>query len=151
WDAPLVVTTSVQCHESLFANRPAACRKLHRLAGSVIVFDEVQTLPAKLAVPTLAALSRLAQRYGSTIGFATATQPAFDHLHEKVRSYATGGWQPREIVPNAPEMFRHSARTQVTWDTDHTRPWDELAEELAGDQHSRVLCIVNTKRHAVHL
>ena len=59
WDAPIVVTTSVQFFESLFSNSSAACRKLHRLARSVIVFDEVQTLPLKVVLPTLATLSHL--------------------------------------------------------------------------------------------
>ena len=86
WDAPIVVTTSVQCLESLFANRPSACRKLHRLARSVILFDEVQSLPTRLAVPTLAALSRLAHRYGSSVVFSTATQPAFTHLSRCVKN-----------------------------------------------------------------
>jgi CRISPR-associated helicase Cas3/CRISPR-associated endonuclease Cas3-HD len=146
WDAPLVVTTSVQLLESLFSNRPSACRKLHRLAGSVLLFDEVQTLPPQLAVPTLAALSRLAERYGASVVFATATQPAFDHLHDDIKNYAPSGWQPREIAPPSLQLFERARRTRVAWDVEKPISWEALAGELAG--HDGVLCIVNLKRHA---
>ena len=115
WDAPLVVTTSVQMLESLFSNRPSACRKLHRLARSVILFDEVQTLLTSLAIPTLAALSHLAQAYGSSVVFSTATQPAFTHLHETVKQHCAGGWQPREIVPEPAKLFTPLRRVEVSW------------------------------------
>ncbi len=82
WDAPIIITTNVQFLESLFSNRPSACRKLHNIVGSVVLFDEVQTLPAELTIHTLAALSRLVERYHSTVVFSTATQPAFAHLHK---------------------------------------------------------------------
>ncbi len=151
WDAPLVITTSVQMLESMFANRPRACRKLHRLAGSIILFDEVQTLPVSLAVPTLKALSHLAARYSASIVFATATQPAFASLSEKVRETPEGlGWQPTEIVADVPAMFRASRRTKISClDPDKPLPWAELAERLA--QEEQVLCIVNLKRHALDL
>jgi CRISPR-associated endonuclease/helicase Cas3 len=80
WDAPIILTTNVQLLESLFSNRPGACRKLHNLIESVILFDEAQSLPQSLAVPTLAALSHLSAAYRTSVVFATATQPAFDTL-----------------------------------------------------------------------
>lgn len=149
WDAPLVVTTSVQLLESLMANRPSACRKLHRLAESVILLDEVQTLPPQLAVPTLATLSHLAARYRSSVIFATATQPAFDHLDDRVRILAASGWSPKEIVPQALNLFERARRTRVDWQVDRQRAWPELADELAGA--GSALCIVNLKRHALAL
>ncbi len=149
WDAPLVITTNVQVLESLFSNRPAACRKLHNLANSVIVFDEAQSLPTQLAIPTLAALSRLAERYGATIVFATATQPAFDHLHAHVEKLAPRGWQPREIVPQELNLFDRAKRTRVVWDLAREKSFGEVAEELAAAPQA--LVIVNLKRHARQL
>ncbi|RJQ46688.1 MAG: CRISPR-associated helicase Cas3' [Nitrospiraceae bacterium] len=149
WDAPLIITTSVQMLESLFSNRPSACRKLHRLAQSVIFFDEVQTLPASLAVPTLAALSHLAYGYGSSVVFSTATQPAFEHLHETVKSHCTTGWQPQRIVSEPQTLFAKMKRTQVSWASpDKGTSWDELARHIKNQNYPQVLCIVNKKNHA---
>jgi CRISPR-associated endonuclease/helicase Cas3 len=149
WDAPLVVTTSVQLLESLFANRPSACRKLHRLADSVILLDEVQTLPPQLAVPTLATLSHLAARYRSTVVFATATQPAFTHLDSKVRELAPTGWAPREIAGPSLGLYERARRFQAVWRLEAPLPWPALADELA--DVGSALCIVNLKRHALAL
>lgn len=150
WDAPLIVTTSVQMLESLMSNRPSTCRKLHRLARSVILFDEVQTLPANLAVPTLAAVSHLAHEYGSTVVFATATQPAFTHLHDAVQSHCAVGWQPWEIVPEPVNLFSPMQRTEVRWENpDEGVTWVELSHSLR--EHAQAMCVVNLKRHAKEL
>jgi len=147
WDAPIIVTTNVQLLQSLFSNRPSACRKLHRLAGSVILFDEAQTMPVSLAVPTLATLSRLAERYRSTIVFATATQPAFSHLDDFVKQHCASGWRPREIVPPETNLFARARRNRIVWPkADEATAWTELVAKLAG--HEQVLCVVNLKRHA---
>ena len=149
WGAPLIVTTSVQLLESLFANRPSTCRKLHHLAESVILLDEVQTLPPVLAAPTLASLSHLAARYRSSVIFATATQPAFQSLHENVVKFAVSGWRPREIVPDRLELFARARRVRVMWDMEKSRSWNSLADELA--TAGTALCIVNLKKHAQEL
>jgi len=149
WDAPLVVTTNVQLLESLFAHRPGPCRKLHRLAQSVILFDEVQTLPLHVAVPTLAALSHLSSRYGASVVFSTATQPAFDHLDRHVGELCETGWKPKELVPSSLELFARSRRVTPEWRLDRPMSWDEVADELA--REPQALCIVNLKRHALEL
>lgn len=150
WDAPIVLTTNVQLLESLFSNRPGSCRKLHRLMDAVILFDEAQSLPQGLTVPTLAALSHLSQASSSSIVFATATQPAFDHLDAAVSTYAPSGWKPKEIVGVHASMFERLARVKVEWPEDGQRThWDTLADKLADQK--QVLCIVNLKRHAHEL
>lgn len=150
WDAPIVLTTNVQLLESLFSNRPSACRKLHHLMESVILFDEAQSLPRNLAVPTLAALSHLSAHYRSTVVFATATQPAFASLHGAVEKLAPAGWQPREAVLDHPALFQSLRRVKVQWPkAAEQRDWSDLARAL--ETEPQVLCIVNLKRHALAL
>jgi len=152
WDAPIVITTSVQFLESLFSNRPFACRKLHNLAKSVILFDEVQTIPNCLVVPTLATIRHIVEKpYEATIVFSTATQPAFDALNEPVKKFCQLGWKPREIVPFQRQLFQRVRRNTLEWPQDMEQPvaWSELACRLV--ENEQALCIVNIKRHAHRL
>lgn len=152
WDAPIVITTSVQFLESLHANRPSACRKLHNIAASIVLFDEVQTLPVNLAVPTLKTLSKLASdKYGCSVVFSTATQPAFDTLHSAIAKGepSSAGWQPTEIVSDHAALFARAKRVTVHWKIAQPTPWSELLHWLGADRQA--LCIVNLKRHALEL
>lgn len=147
WDAPIILTTNVQLLESLFSNRPSACRKLHNLMGAVIMFDEAQALPPSLAVPTLATLSHLVAGYGSTVVFATATQPAFDVLHDHVREQVPTGWQPVETAPDHAALYENLRRYEVGWPGEgRVTTWSELAADI-GEQR-QALCVVNLKKHA---
>lgn len=94
WDAPVIVTTNVQFFESLFSNRPKHCRKLHNIARSVVIFDECQTLPPRVLIPTLNCLRALTSHFGCTLVFSTATQPAFQHT----RTSKWGLHDIRELV-----------------------------------------------------
>lgn len=78
WDYPIIVTTTVQFFESLFSNRPYQCRKIHSIAESVVIFDEVQTLPKEVILPTLRMLQDVQTIMKTSFLFCTATQPAFE-------------------------------------------------------------------------
>ncbi len=143
WDAPIVVTTTVQLFESLFSSRRGRTRKLHNLARSVIILDEAQALPAPLLSPILDALHQLCTGLGSTVVLSTATQPAFEVLPEFAAIRAI------EIVPGDSQHFDDLRRVEFQWRIDEPHSWDEVASWLRAAPAS--LAIVNTKRHATAL
>lgn len=143
WDVPVVVTTTVQLFESMFARRTSRCRKLHNLARSVIVLDEAQTMPPRLLKPTLEVLASLAKDYGASIVISTATQPAFgrDFLVDFGFDVMT------EIVPPEIRAFERLRRVKVEWPaTFQPRPYASLAQEIA--EHPDVLVITHLRRDA---
>lgn len=149
WDAPIVVTSTVQFFESLFANSPSACRKLHRIANSVILLDEVQTLSPSLIVPTLGALSTLVSRFRCSAVLATATQPAFFHLSPQVATLAIAGYTAQPIVADPAALFSRMRRTRVHWPgKGETTTWEDVASRMVDAEPRQGLCIVNLKRHA---
>lgn len=144
WDAPVVVTTTVQLFESLFSNRPGACRKLHNLTRSVIILDEVQSLPPALLGPILSVLKTLVTDYAVTVVLSTATQPAF----EGDSPYLSGLPDVRDIVPEPGPIFQELRR--VDYEVRLVRPtWDDLAAELRG--LPTALVILNTRSDALAL
>lgn len=78
WDYPVIVTTTVQFFESLFSNKPSKCRKIHNIAESVVIFDEVQTIPKEIILPTLGILNDVQAVMKTSFLFCTATQPAYE-------------------------------------------------------------------------
>ena len=142
WDAPIIVTTTVQLFESLFSNRPGKVRKLHNLARSVIVLDEAQMLPTPLLNPILDALSELVHpRYGASVVLCTATQPALD---ESLGFPALA--DIREIAPEPQRYFRSLSRVCYEIHSDEPWRWEDVAEQMRQGEQS--LCIVNTKAQA---
>lgn len=144
WDAPLIVTTNVQFFESLFAGRTSRCRKLHNIAGSVVVLDEAQLLPTEFLSPILEALNELCRHYGVTVLLCTATQPALGP-HRSASFDFKGLEGIREIMEDPKALFDKFKRIEVKLPQDFQTPvsWDDLAKELA--KLPSVLCIVNRR------
>lgn len=150
WDAPIVVTTTVQLLESLLSNKPSKVRKIHRLSRAVILLDEVQALPPELLHPTLDVLELLATPveeggFGSTVVLSTATQPALEAVCGSEHPHLA---RATEIVPDFPRHFALLRRVEYEWRPD-AMTWDELTGEI--ERLRQVLVVLNSRRDAFAL
>lgn len=141
WDAPVVVTTNVQFFNSFYANKTTKCRKLHNVAESIIIFDEIQAIPVEKLKPCLEVIKELSLNYGVTSVLCTATQPAIEYS-EKFKSGLKG---VQEIVNNVSKLFSDLKRTEEFYIGE--RSASDIANLLMDEE--QVLCIVNTRQHAL--
>lgn len=149
WDAPIVFTTQVQFLEALFGAGTRGVRRMHQLANSVIIFDEVQTIPVRSVHLFNLALRFLIHSCGATVVLCTATQPLLDKVQPAQRALPIS--LDSQIVPDAPKLFRKLKRVKVL-DRRRIGGWSqeevvELALKEFNDTGS-VLIIVNTRSAA---
>ena len=148
WDAPIILTTNVQFFESLFASKPAKCRKVHSIANSVIVMDEVQALPEGFLSPILSAIDTLSEAFHCSILCCSATQPVYDedlNSPDDGSDYYTPLDTRGDLVPREAKYFVPFDRVDYHLEP-QTVTSQELAERLAAE-HS-VLCVVNSRKDA---
>ena len=152
WDAPIIVTTNVQFFESLFSHKVSRSRKVHSIANSVVVFDEVQMFPTEFLHPMLRLLEDLRCIYHTQLLFCSATLPPFDKDHsssfKRVNDFHQLSEDIQPIVPEDPELFKVFDRVIYHLE-EKTYSTEELAQELA--QHTSALCVVNSRRDASQL
>jgi len=143
WDAPLIVTTSVQFFESLFSHRTSRVRKLHNLVNSIVILDEVQLLPPGYLNPILKTMQELSDNYKVTVLLSTATQPALSPRKTFEGSFP--GLKSEELMedPHALHSALKRVKVELPPDPNQSQTWEEIAEELKA--HSTVLCIVNRR------
>jgi CRISPR-associated endonuclease/helicase Cas3 len=143
WDAPIVVTTNVQFFNSFYANKPSKCRKLHNVADSMVIFDEVQAIPVEKLTPCLEVIKELSTNYGVTSVLCTATQPAIEYSEQ----FASGLKDVEEIVQDVPALFDALKRTEELF----IGELDEQAVAGRLAELDQVLCIVNTRQQALDI
>ena len=144
WDAPIIVTTNVQFFESFYSNRSSACRRLHNVADSVLIFDEAQMLPPEVMSPSLKVIETLSEEYGCSAVICTATQPAL----VKSSFLKEGLEEVKEIIPDPQQLYRQFKRVTIK-NIAGKKEIPELAKRIA--EYDRVLTIVNTRKEARYL
>lgn len=140
WDAEFIVTTTVQLFESLHDRKPSRMRKLHRLANSVIVLDEVQAIPAHVLEPALLVLRQLVEHFGVTVLLASATQPEFWDLP------VLDGVEPVDVIDEPAELYTQLRRVRFRWWSEPRPTLAEVARKSA--EQRQALVVVNTTDHA---
>ncbi|MGN0601843.1 MAG: CRISPR-associated helicase Cas3' [Oscillospiraceae bacterium] len=143
WDAPIVVTTLVQLLNTLFSGKKSCIRRMKSLCNSVIVIDEVQSLPRKIVYMFNSALNFLAKLCGCTIVLSSATQPCFEIL-----DYPVNLAENCEIIPYDKQLFSVFKRTEIIDKTDkYGMSINELTDfAIKIFQNSKSLLIIcNTK------
>lgn len=150
WDYPIIVTTNVQLFESMYSNKPSQCRKLHNICNSVLILDEVQTLPTERLQPIVDALKTYQHLFGVSVLFTTASMPVLEGSHRGSYSHATlkGIDCIHEIVPTSFNLHNQLRRVNLHFDIELSN-YDEIAERMR--QYDRVLCVVNTRRDAFEI
>lgn len=148
WDAPVIVTTSVQFFESLFAAKSSRCRKLHNIANSVIILDEAQLVAVEYLNPILETMQLLVDHYRVSFVISTATQPSFRENAVAGETFK-GLKEIREIMGdenNVKVLYDSLNRVDVQLPEDlrSESSWEEIAKELK--QHDQVLCIVSDRK-----
>ncbi|MGN1382666.1 MAG: CRISPR-associated helicase Cas3' [Eubacterium sp.] len=147
WDSPIIITTLVQLLNTIFSGKTTCIRRFQSLAESVIIFDEVQTVPANMLTLFNLAMNFLAQACHATILLCSATQPSLDEL-EHPMEIRKEQFVPDREMERYREVFR---RTKITWQGDYQ--FDDIPEFLNAllmDRES-VLVVCNKKMQAEKL
>ncbi|WP_217426483.1 CRISPR-associated helicase Cas3' [Candidatus Methylobacter favarea] len=150
WDAPIVLTTMVQFLETLFSGGTRGARRLHQLSNSVIIFDEIQTLPINCTHLFCNALNFLSTYTKTTAVLCTATQPLLDQLRSSEKGQLLI-LDENHLIPDVRQLFDQLKRVEIS---NKTKPegWseEEIAELALSEFKVKGNClvIVNTKAWA---
>lgn len=145
WESPIIITTLVQLLNTLFSGKTTYIRRFHSLCSSVIVIDEVQTVPSKMLSLFSLAVNFLSEICGATIVLCSATQPCTERIEHPLHPPIP------EIVPYDPTLWKVFQRTNIQ--NVGTMSLDRIAgfalEKLFSVDSLLIIC--NTKAEAKSL
>lgn len=141
WDSRIILTSMVQFLNALYRCENTNARRMHQLAHSIIVFDEIQALPRRCKILFERAVNFLVLNCGCTVLLCTATQMEFANIAMPDSNELMGDEKELAMLYDALARVRWvpELRTSLTN--------EEAARKLQNlmHQHGSVLSIVNTK------
>lgn len=172
WSSQIIITTSVNFFETLFACKATDARKLHSVANSVIVFDECQTLPTNVLNSTIEILTSLCNHYNTSVLFSTATKPSYEYrnhteqkdtvqdpilakqlgIYSKPKILSDMQFKADEIINDVDSLFaKYSVlkNTNVVFDNNKSYTYADLIDYYYNE--TQVLYVFNTVKHATDM
>ncbi len=146
WDAPVIVTTLVQLLNTFFSSKTSCVRRMNALCNSILIIDEVQSLPIKTISLFNGVIDFLAKHCGTTVILCSATQPG---LEDKCIGLRLD--KAQDMVPFDHALWEPFKRVNVI---DARTQFGMTEEELAmlaenkAKAFGSVLIICNTRKSA---
>ena len=146
WHHPLIVTTLFQLLMTLFSSETASVRRFQALCNSVIIVDEVQTVPQQMLSLWNAAVNFLAHCCGATVILCSATQPVLENIQPPIQ-------QVQELVTLTGRQLQVLRRTTFHMMPGRAKSLPEVAEWIQQEltRIPSLLVVCNIKRQAVTL
>ncbi len=147
WHSPIIITTMVQLLNTIFKGRTSCIRCFHSLIDSVLVIDEVQSVPSRMIDLFNLAVNFLAYFCGCTVILCSATNPCFERIKDHPMKILG------DIVPYDEELWRKFKRTELINLTACAMDKDQLAEFIIEktEEFSSLITICNKKSEAKEL
>lgn len=150
WNAQIIVTTMVQYLNTLFASGSSNIKKMHNLSKSVLIFDEIQTLPIKCTYMFNESVNFLSSVCGSTILLCTATQPLLSKVEKFPLIIETDG----ELMSEPKHLDNQLKRCEAQYiNPEKSMSSEEIVDFVVkkSELFNSILIVTNTKRAAAEI
>lgn len=136
WNSEIIVTTFIQFFYSIISNKNKSLRKFHNITNSIILLDEIQSLPYKYWKIINLFFKKLAYEYNCWIILMTATQP-YIFKENEIKS----------LVDNVDYYFNKFDRVYYNFNLDSQNFEDfkkEFVDKISNDSKNDYLVVLNT-------
>ena len=143
WEEPFICTTFVQFMNTLFSDKSESIRRMHRLANSVVIIDEVQSMPLKCVHTFNYMINFLNAVCHTDVVLCTATQPTLEEAECPI-CYS----EPKYMIGNIAGWFKQFERVKIcTSNADQKYTFESLGNEVARQtkRYRSILVVLNTK------
>ena len=137
WYSEVIVTTFIQFFYSLITNKNRSARKFHNMVNSIIILDEIQSIPHHYWELFNNTLKYLCKEFNCWVILMTATEPLIFKENEEIKS----------LIPNKEKYFSKFNRLNYTFDLQTCDfedfkglIWDRIVSEPKKD----IMVVLNT-------